>query len=59
MLFLGYQSRRWRLAGAERGSRVSQIPLNFHRERMRTAEHAPRGLFHVLERRGGLAEIVE
>ena len=51
--------RRWRFAGAERGSRLSQIVLNFRCKRMRASEHAPRGPFSLLERRHGLAEIVE
>jgi hypothetical protein len=46
-------------AGAERGSCISQVCLNRPCERMRATEHAPRGLFRVLERRHGLAEIVE
>ena len=36
-----------------------QHELNITRERMCAAEHAPRGLFRVLERRHGLAEILE
>ncbi len=54
--------RRRRLAGAEHDSRASrglQRVLNVHCDRMRAAEHAPRGPFRVLERRYGLAEIVE
>ena len=47
------------VAGAERGSCVSQIALNVYYERVRTAEHAPRDPFRILERRYGLAEIVE
>ena len=46
-------------AGAERGSRVSQFVLNPLCERVRATEDAPRGRFHVLEPRHGLAEIVE
>ena len=34
---------------AERGSDISQIALNLHRERMRTTEHAPGGPIKVLE----------
>ena len=34
--------RRWRFAGAERGSSVSQFALNPFCERMRAPEHAPR-----------------
>ena len=41
------------------GSRVLQIRLNFSGKRMRAAKHAPRGPFHLLVRRHGLAEIVE
>ena len=48
-----------RLAGAERGSRVLQITLNFRCERVRTTKHTPRDPFRGLERRHGLAEIVE
>ena len=51
--------RRRRLAGAEHGSRVLQIALNVHCERVCATEHAPRGPFHVLERRHSLAEIIE
>ena len=47
--------RRRFLAGAERGSRLPQVMLNLHYERVRAAEHAPRGPFRVV----GLAEIVE
>ena len=45
--------------GAERGSRVLQIVLNPHYDRVRAAENAPRGPFCLLERRHGLAQIVE
>ena len=48
-----------RLAGAERGSRVLQIALNLYCSRVRTAEYAPRSPFRRLERRRGLAQIVE
>ena len=48
-----------RFAGAERGSRVLQILLNLRCERMRATKHAPRDPFSVLERRHGLAQIVE
>ena len=51
--------RRQRLAGAERGSRVSQCDLNPRCVRMRATQHAPRDPCHVLERRHGLAEIIE
>ena len=50
---------RRRGVGAERGSRGSQMALNTHYERMRTAEHAPPDPFRVLERRLDLAEIGE
>ena len=50
---------RRRLAGAERGSRFLQCVLNIFCKRVRAAEHASRGPFHVLERRHGLAQIVE
>ena len=43
----------------ERGSRVLQIVLNHIRERVRAAKDAPSGPFRVLERRHGLAEIVD
>ena len=46
-------------AGLERGSHVSRIPLNHRCERMRAAEHAPRDPSRALDRRYGLAEIVE
>ena len=39
--------------------RAMQIGCNGFCERVRAAEHAPRGPFRVLERRRGLAEIVE
>ena len=45
--------------GIERGSRVLQFVLKSLYERVRAAEHAPRGRFQVLEQRHGLAEIVE
>ena len=48
-----------RFAGAERGSRVLQGLLNPSCDRVRTAKHAPRGPFRVLERRHALAEIFE
>ena len=52
-------SRRRRLAGAEVGSPVSQGNLNRPYGRVRAAKHTTRGPFRVLERRHGLAEIVE
>ena len=39
--------------------RVSQLVLNLRCERMRATKHAPRDPFSVLERRHGLAQIVE
>ena len=51
--------RRRCLAGAERGSSVLQIVLNSPGGRVRATEHAPRDPSRVLERRYGLAEIVE
>ena len=51
--------RRLRLAGAERASRVSQFVLNPHCDRVRATEYAPRDPFQFLERRHGLAELVE
>ena len=42
-----------------RGSHGSQGSLNSRRERVCAAEHAPRGRFHILERRHALADIVE
>ena len=50
---------RRRLAGAEHGTRVSQGSLNCRCERMRATHHAPGRPFRLLERRHGLAEIVE
>ena len=46
-------------AGAERGLRVSQMELNSFCGWVRATEHSPRGPFRFLERRHGLAEIVE
>ena len=48
-----------RLAGAERGSRVRQDSLKRPYDRVRAAEDTPRSPFRALERRHGLAEIVE
>ena len=42
-----------------RGSSKSQTALNILCERMRATKNAPRGLCRILERRHGLAEIVE
>ena len=47
------------LVDAERGSRVSQCVLNALCGRVRATEHAPRDPYRILERRHGLAEIVE
>ena len=47
------------LGGAEGGSRFSQIALNGSCVRMCAAEHASRDPFCFLERRHGLADIVE
>ena len=52
MLLLGF-------AGAERGSRVSQIMRNPFCARVRAAEHTPGDRIRVLERSHGLAEIVQ
>ena len=49
-------------AGAEHffaGAGALYMVLNIHCERMRAAEHAPRGPFCLLESRHGLADIVE
>ena len=46
-------------AGLEHGSRVSKIALKCSCERVRATEHATRNPYRVLERRHGLAEIVE
>ena len=48
-----------RLAGAECGSRGSQVDLNPFCLRVRAAKHAPRGSFNVHKRFHGLAELVE
>jgi len=47
------------LGGDEQVSTPLQVALNVHCERVRAPEHTPRGLFRLLERRYGLAEIVE
>ena len=59
LYYSGVPRRRRRVAGAERSSRVSQGYLDRPYARMRATEHAPRGPFHVLERRHSLAELVE
>jgi hypothetical protein len=56
-MYLGATRRRF--AGAERGSRVSQEPLNPHRDRVRATKYAPRDPCSVLERRHGLEDVVE
>ena len=43
----------------ERCSRVLQVVLNVHCEGMGATEHTPCGPFRGLERRYGLAEIIE
>ena len=48
-----------RLAGAEGCARVLQHVLSLLRGRVRGSKHASRGPFRVLERRHGLAEIIE
>ena len=58
LLILRFARRRF-FAGAERGSRVFQDARESSRGRVRTAEHAPRGPCRGLERRHGLADIVE
>ena len=50
---------RRRLAGAERGSRLSQGYLNSPSGRVRATKHAPRSPSGVLERIHGLADILE
>ena len=52
-------ARRRYFAGAERGSRFLQGPLMCSCGRVRAAEDAPRDPFRLLERRHGLAQIVE
>ena len=46
-------------AGAERGSRLSQVNFDPHCDRVRAAKHATCDPPRILERRHGLAEIVE
>ena len=48
-----------RFAGAEPSSRRVEGKCSLHYERMRPAEHSPRGPFYFLERRHGFAYIVE
>ena len=55
----GRRRRRLRFVGAEPGSRDSQGFLDPRCQRVLATEHAPRGPFNLLERRHGLAEIVE
>ncbi len=52
-------ARRLLLAGAELGSRNSEIVPDCCCKWVRATENAPRGPFRVLERRHGVAEIVE
>ena len=56
-MYLGTARRR--VAGAEDRSRDSQTLLSRQSERVRATEHTPRDPFRVLERRHGLAKIVE
>ena len=51
--------QRRRFADAEKRSRFLQILLNIRGERVHAAKNAPRDSPRVLERRHGLAEIVE
>ena len=51
--------RRRRFAGAEVGSRFSQIVFKTPCERVRASEHAPHDRFRVLVYRHGLAKVVE
>ena len=51
--------QRWRFAGAERGSRSFHVALNFLCGRVPVSKHALRNPSYLLERRQGLAEIVE
>ena len=53
------RTTRRRFAGAERGTRISQMRLNVHCDRMRAPKDAIRDPSNFLERRHGLAEIVE
>ena len=57
MIDLGTPRRHF--AGAECDSSLAQIPLNLHCEWVHATENAPRDPFCLLERRHGLAEIVE
>ena len=59
LLLTSLSIRRRRLAGAERGSRGSQVVLDPSCERVRASKHAFRNPCGVLERCHGLAEIVE
>ena len=56
---LGIPLRRRRFAGAKRRSRVLQIALNPGCGWVRNAEHTPPDPIRVLERRHGLADIIE
>ena len=53
------RTTRRRFAGAERRSSRGQIVPNPGCERVRDTKHTPRGPLYLLERRHGLAEIVE
>ena len=52
-------TRLGRVERRERKSRYFEAVLNFFCERVRASEHSLRGPFRILERRHGLAEIVE
>ena len=53
------RTTRRRFAGAERRSSRGQIVPNPGCERVRDTKHTPRGPLYLLERRHGLADIVE
>ena len=53
------RTRRWRFAGTELRSSVAQGFLKCPYERMRAAKHTTPGPRRLLERRHGLAEIIE
>ena len=59
LLLLRTPRRRLRFAGAERGSRVSQIILDPFCERVRATHHTARDPFNFLERRHAFAQIVK
>ena len=58
-LVLSLRAPRRRLAGVERGSRLSQALLYPSCDRVRATEHASGGPVYLLERRHGLVKIVE